>query len=263
MPVLIPLALNTGFYIQYLIKSFSKKANIDIEVMDISLAARILATFPDFLTENQKVADALSELGELAKKPEANIIKLPNISASVPQLMAAIKELQSKGYNIPDFPKKPSTQEEKNIQSKYNKIKGSAVNPVLREGNSDRRAPKAVKNYAKCNPHSMGKWSSDSKTHVATMDKGDFMHNEKSLTIQKADSVSIIFNDDYGNKHILKDSIALLENEIIDLYNLKDDYKNKIVLVDILPFIFNLFYNFFKIPVFFEVFSNFPNSKKS
>jgi isocitrate dehydrogenase len=199
-----------------IVKTFTSSSNILVETRDISLAGRILSLFPECLNEEQIVADDLAELGELVKKPEANIIKLPNISASVPQLMAAIKELQSKGYNIPDFPKKPSTQEEKNIQSKYNKIKGSAVNPVLREGNSDRRAPKAVKNYAKNNPHSMGKWSSDSKTHVATMDKGDFMHNEKSLTIQKADSVSIVFNDNYGNKHILKDSIALLENEIID-----------------------------------------------
>ena len=199
-----------------IVKTFTSSSNILVETRDISLAGRILSLFPECLNEEQIVADDLAELGELVKKPEANIIKLPNISASVPQLMAAIKELQSKGYNIPDFPKKPSTQEEKYIQSKYNKIKGSAVNPVLREGNSDRRAPKAVKNYAKNNPHSMGKWSSDSKTHVATMDKGDFMHNEKSLTIQKADSVSIVFNDNYGNKHILKDSIALLENEIID-----------------------------------------------
>ena len=199
-----------------IVKTFTSSSNILVETRDISLAGRILSLFPECLNEEQIVADDLAELGELVKKPEANIVKLPNISASVPQLMAAIKELQSKGYNIPDFPKKPSTQEEKNIQSKYNKIKGSAVNPVLREGNSDRRAPKAVKNYAKNNPHSMGKWSSDSKTHVATMDKGDFMHNEKSLTIQKADSVSIVFNDNYGNKHILKDSIALLENEIID-----------------------------------------------
>ena len=199
-----------------IVKAFTSSSNIFVETKDISLAGRILSLFPECLNEEQKVADDLAELGELVKKPEANIIKLPNISASVPQLLAAIKELQSKGYNIPDFPQKPSTKEGKNIQLKYNKVKGSAVNPVLREGNSDRRAPKAVKNYAKNNPHSMGRWRSDSKTHVATMEKGDFMHNEKSLTIQKADSVTIVFNDDYGNKNILKDSIALLKNEIID-----------------------------------------------
>jgi isocitrate dehydrogenase len=199
-----------------IVKAFTSSSNIKVETRDISLAGRILSLFPECLNEEQKVADDLAKLGELVKKPEANIIKLPNISASVPQLLAAINELQSKGYNIPDFPQKPSTKEEKNIQSKYNKVKGSAVNPVLREGNSDRRAPKAVKNYAKNNPHSMGRWRSDSKTHVATMEKGDFMHNEKSLTIQKADSVTIVFNDDYGNKNILKDSIALLKNEIID-----------------------------------------------
>jgi isocitrate dehydrogenase len=199
-----------------IVKAFTSSSNIKVETRDISLAGRILSLFPECLNEEQKVADDLAKLGELVKKPEANIIKLPNISASVPQLLAAINELQSKGYNIPDFPQKPSTKEEKNIQSKYNKVKGSAVNPVLREGNSDRRAPKAVKNYAKNNPHSMGRWRSDSKTHVATMEKGDFMHNEKSLTIQKADSVTIVFSDDYGNKNILKDSIALLKNEIID-----------------------------------------------
>ena len=199
-----------------IVKAFTSSSNIIVETKDISLAGRILSLFPECLNEEQKVADDLAELGELVKKAEANIIKLPNISASVPQLLAAIKELQSKGYNIPDFPQKPSTKEEKNIQLKYNKVKGSAVNPVLREGNSDRRAPKAVKNYAKNNPHSMGRWRSDSKTHVATMEKGDFMHNEKSLTIQKSDSVTIVFNDDYGNKNILKDSIALLKNEIID-----------------------------------------------
>ena len=199
-----------------IVKAFTSSSNIMVETRDISLAGRILSLFPECLNEEQKVADDLAELGELVKKPEANIIKLPNISASVPQLLAAINELQSKGYNIPDFPQKPSTKEEKNIQSKYNKVKGSAVNPVLREGNSDRRAPKAVKNYAKNNPHSMGRWRSDSKTHVATMEKGDFMHNEKSLTIQKADSISIVFKDYNGNKSILKDSIALLEKEIID-----------------------------------------------
>ena len=199
-----------------IVKAFTSSSNILIETRDISLAGRILSLFPECLNEDQKVADDLAELGKLVKNPEANIIKLPNISASVPQLIAAIQELQSKGYNIPDFPKEPVTEEEKIILSKYNKVKGSAVNPVLREGNSDRRAPKAVKNYAKNNPHSMGKWSSDSKTHVATMEKGDFMHNEKSTTIQKADTVSIVFSDDNGNETILKNSIPLLEREVID-----------------------------------------------
>jgi len=199
-----------------IVKAFTSSSNISIETRDISLAGRILSLFPECLNEDQKVADDLAELGKLVKNPEANIIKLPNISASVPQLIAAIQELQSKGYNIPDFPKEPVTEEEKIILSKYNKVKGSAVNPVLREGNSDRRAPKAVKNYAKNNPHSMGKWSSDSKTHVATMEKGDFMHNEKSTTIQKADTVSIVFSDDNGNETILKNSIPLLEREVID-----------------------------------------------
>ena len=199
-----------------IVKAFTSSSNIQVETRDISLAGRILSLFPEYLNHEQRVSDDLAELGQLVKNPEANIIKLPNISASVPQLNAAIKELQSKGYNIPDFPKKPISEEEKDIQSKYNKVKGSAVNPVLREGNSDRRAPKAVKNFAKNNPHSMGKWSSDSKTHVATMDKGDFMHNEKSLTISNAGKVSIVFTENNGNKIVLKDSISLLENEIID-----------------------------------------------
>ena len=199
-----------------IVKAFTSSSNIQVETRDISLAGRILSLFPEYLNHEQRVSDDLAELGQLVKNPEANIIKLPNISASVPQLNAAIKELQSKGYNIPDFPKKPISEEEKDIQSKYNKVKGSAVNPVLREGNSDRRAPKAVKNFAKNNPHSMGKWGSDSKTHVATMDKGDFMHNEKSLTISNAGKVSIVFTENNGNKIVLKDSISLLENEIID-----------------------------------------------
>ena len=199
-----------------IIKAFTASSNINIEIRDISLAGRILAVFPEYLNDSQQVSDDLAELGKLVKKPEANIIKLPNISASVPQLIAAIEELQSKGYTIPNYPDNPKTSEEKDIQSRYNKIKGSAVNPVLREGNSDRRAPKAVKNYAKNNPHSMGAWSSDSKTHVATMEKGDFMHNEKSLTLQNEETVSIVFTDRNGNKTILKESLPLLEGEIID-----------------------------------------------
>jgi isocitrate dehydrogenase len=199
-----------------IVKAFTKSSGIIIETKDISLAARILAVFPDFLTEDQRVTDALAELGKLAKQPEANIIKLPNISASIPQLTDAIEELQSKGYKLPNYPEDPKTDEEKEIKSRYDKIKGSAVNPVLREGNSDRRAPKAVKNYAKRNPHSMGAWSADSKTHVATMSKGDFAHNEKSVTLTEKTSVSIIHTDGKGNKTTLKEGLNLLQGEIID-----------------------------------------------
>lgn len=199
-----------------IIEAFTKSSGIQIEIKDISLATRILALFPKELTTNQRVADALADLGELVKKPEANIIKLPNISASVPQLIAAIKELQSLGYNIPDYIDKPETDKEKEILKKYNTVKGSAVNPVLREGNSDRRAPKAVKNYAKKNPHSMGAWSSDSKTHVSTMKKGDFFSNEKSTTVSKVGHVKIEFIDNNGTFTTLKEKIALLPNEVID-----------------------------------------------
>ncbi|MBL86155.1 MAG: isocitrate dehydrogenase (NADP(+)) [Winogradskyella sp.] len=199
-----------------IVQSFTKSSGITIETKDISLAARILAVFPDFLTEEQKVADALTELGELAKKPEANIIKLPNISASVPQLEAAIEELQAKGYNLPDYPDEPKNDTETEIKARYDKVKGSAVNPVLREGNSDRRAPKAVKNYAKKNPHSMGAWSADSKTHVATMSEGDFAHNEKSYTTPAATIVKIVHTDTEGNTNVLKDNLALQAEEIID-----------------------------------------------
>ncbi len=199
-----------------IIKAFVSPSNIDIQIRDISLANRILAAFPEFLNKEQQVSDDLTELGALVKKPEANIIKLPNISASIPQLSAAINELQSKGFALPNYPDNPKSKEEKEIQIKYNKIKGSAVNPVLREGNSDRRAPKAVKNYAKKNPHSMGAWSVDSKTHVATMAKGDFRHTEKSLTLSHADKGSIIFIDSNGNKTTLKETISLLKGEIID-----------------------------------------------
>ena len=199
-----------------IIKAFTTSSNIIIETSDISLAGRILAAFPDFLTSEQQVSNALAELEELVKTPDANIIKLPNISASVPQLTNAIAELQSKGFNIPNYTTEAKNKEDKEIRKRYDKIKGSAVNPILREGNSDRRAPKVVKNYAKKNPHSMGAWSSHSKTHVATMDKGDFMHNEKSLTINKTGNISIVFSDVSGNKTILKESISLLEGEIID-----------------------------------------------
>lgn len=199
-----------------IVKAFTKSSGVQVETKDISLAGRILATFPDFLNADQKVEDALAQLGDLVKKPEANIIKLPNISASIPQLKAAIKELQAQGYKVPDYPEDTNTDEAKDIKSRYDKIKGSAVNPVLREGNSDRRAPKAVKNYAKKHPHAMGAWSSDSKTHVATMEAGDFAHNEKSLTMEQADTVSIQFTDETGSKTVLKDRLNLLQGEIID-----------------------------------------------
>ncbi|CAA0235745.1 NADP-dependent isocitrate dehydrogenase [Tenacibaculum maritimum] len=199
-----------------IVKAFTKTSNIEIETKDISLAGRILANFPDYLKEEQRVEDALAFLGELAKKPEANIIKLPNISASVPQLKTAIKELQALGYTLPDYPEEATTEEEKAILARYNKVKGSAVNPVLREGNSDRRAPKAVKNYAKKNPHRMGAWSTDSKTHVTTMSSGDFAHNEKSTTITNSTEVRIQHTDSNGNVTVLKDKISLLTGEIID-----------------------------------------------
>ncbi|WP_347174752.1 NADP-dependent isocitrate dehydrogenase [Polaribacter uvawellassae] len=199
-----------------IVEAFTKASGIEIATKDISLAARILANLSEYLTENQKVNDALAELGDLAKTPEANIIKLPNISASVPQLKAAIKELQDSGFTIPNYPDEVITEEDKKVMACYNKVKGSAVNPVLREGNSDRRAPKAVKNYAKKNPHSMGAWSSDSKTHVATMSEGDFFHNEKSVTITNATDVKIEHLDTDGNSTILKASTPLLAGEIID-----------------------------------------------
>lgn len=199
-----------------IVQTFTATSDIEIETRDISLAARILANFPEYLTENQKQRDALTELGQLASTPEANIIKLPNVSASVPQLKAAIAELQSQGYNLPNFPEEPQTEEEKNIKANYTKILGSAVNPVLREGNSDRRAPKAVKNYAKANPHSMGAWSSNSKTHVASMESGDFYGSEKSVTIAEATEVKIEFVGNDGNTSVLKASTPLKAGEIID-----------------------------------------------
>ena len=199
-----------------IVKAFTKSSNIEIEVKDISLAARILANFSEYLTEDQKVEDALAFLGDLAKTPEANIIKLPNISASVPQLKAAISELQTLGYKLPNYPEEAKTNQDKSVLSLYNKVKGSAVNPVLREGNSDRRAPKAIKNYARKNPHSMGVWSSNSKTHVATMSKGDFAHNEKSLTIKNVTSVSIKHIAKDGTNTTLKGNLPLIDGEIID-----------------------------------------------
>jgi isocitrate dehydrogenase len=197
-------------------RAFTKASGIEIELKDISLAHRILAVFPEYLNENQRVPDALNELGELAKKPEANIIKLPNISASVPQLKEAIKELQQLGYALPDYPEDPGSIEEEAILNRYNSVKGSAVNPVLREGNSDRRAPRAVKTYAQKNPHPMGVWKATSKTHVATMSSGDFRSNEKSVTLEKPSTVQIVFTDTSNQKTILKEKLNLLEGEIID-----------------------------------------------
>ncbi|WP_339710158.1 NADP-dependent isocitrate dehydrogenase [uncultured Kriegella sp.] len=199
-----------------IVKAFTKTTGIQIETKDISLASRILAIFPDFLTEDQKVSNDLEELGSTAKNPEANIIKLPNISASIPQLNEAITELQSKGYALPNYPDEPKSDVEKEIKSRYDKIKGSAVNPVLREGNSDRRAPRAVKNYAKKNPHTMGAWSPDSKTHVATMEHGDFKANEKSITLAHATNVKIELQQTDGTSVVLKEKLALLEGEIVD-----------------------------------------------
>lgn len=199
-----------------IVKAFTQKAGVDVETRDISLAGRIIAIFPEFLNKEQQVGDALSELGEIAKTPEANIIKLPNISASMPQLKAAIKELQSHGYSIPDYPDEPSNEKERNIKSRYDKVKGSAVNPVLREGNSDRRAPKAVKNYARKFPHSMGEWDANSKSHVASMSKGDFYGSERSKTMDKASKVRIQFQSTSGETVTLREGLALQEGEVID-----------------------------------------------
>ncbi len=199
-----------------MVQAFAKSAGVSVETRDISLAGRILAHFPENLTEEQRIGDYLAELGDLAQTPEANIIKLPNISASIPQLGAAIKELQEHGYDIPNFPADPKTDAEKEIKARYAKVLGSAVNPVLREGNSDRRAPGAVKNYAKKNPHSMGKWSKDSKTRVATMGQNDFFSNEKSVTLPAATTVDIVLNTKSGEKQVLKSGLALQEGEVLD-----------------------------------------------
>lgn len=199
-----------------IIQRFCASSNVTFELKDISLAGRILAAFPEWLSKEQQVKDDLDELGHLATTPEANIIKLPNISASVPQLKAAITELQKQGYPLPPYPEAPVTEEEKAIKARYDKVKGSAVNPVLREGNSDRRAPKAVKAYAKTHPHNMGAWSKDSKTAVATMDEGDFYHNEQSVTLKTADTVRIELLTASGKTQLLKDNLPLQEGEIID-----------------------------------------------
>ncbi|WP_017446239.1 NADP-dependent isocitrate dehydrogenase [Gayadomonas joobiniege] len=198
------------------IKAYAKTAGVKVETRDISLAARILSQFPDYLKEEQYHADDLKELGELAKTPEANIIKLPNISASIPQLKAAIKELQAKGYTLPDYPDEPADDKQADIKNRYDSVKGSAVNPVLREGNSDRRAPASVKNYARKNPHSMGAWESTSKSHVASMSEGDFYGSEQSVTIEKEGSVKIELTASNGEMTMLKKSVPVLEGEIID-----------------------------------------------
>ena len=199
-----------------IVKAFTKSADIEIAVPDISLSGRILANFPEFLKEDQKIGDALAELGQLATQPDANIIKLPNISASAPQLEAAIAELQAKGYAVPNYPAEPKNDEESAIKAKYAKVLGSAVNPVLREGNSDRRAPKAVKNYAKTNPHRMGDWAKDSKTDVAHMNSGDFYGTETSTTVENATKYKIVFKGNDGSEKLLKDFAPLKAGEVID-----------------------------------------------
>lgn len=199
-----------------IVTAFTKNSGISMETKDISLSGRILANFNDFLRPEQKRADDLKELGDLAKTADANIIKLPNISASMPQLLAAIEELQAKGFDIPDYPQNPTSENDLSIKATYDKIKGSAVNPVLREGNSDRRAPQAVKNFAKQNPHSMGQWSTSSRTHVATMDHGDFFHNEQSTTITQADDLKVVLETTSGTTQVLKASVPVLDGEIID-----------------------------------------------
>ncbi len=199
-----------------IVKTFAKTAGIDVETADISLAGRIIALFPDFINEEQRIPSAFRELRELVKTPGANVIKLPNISASIPQLKAAIKELQDKGYALPDYPDHPETSEQKDIRTRYDKIKGSAVNPILREGNSDRRAPKAVKAYARSHPHSMGAWSADSKSHVATMDHGDFADTEQSVTIEQPTDYRIVHTADDGTVTELKAPAPLLAGEVID-----------------------------------------------
>src|SRR5690554_4235877 len=198
-----------------IVQTFTQAAGIKVETRDISLAGRVIAVFPEYLQEEQRIPDALAELGELAKTPAANIIKLPNISASIPQLTATIKELQSQGYALPDYPFNPQTDEEHEIRARYDRVKGSAVNPVLREGNSDRRAPASVKNYVKKHPHRMGAWASDSKTHVAHMDDGDFYASEQSKTFAAADDLKVVLNHD-GQQIVLKESTKILAGEVVD-----------------------------------------------
>ncbi|TGN64494.1 NADP-dependent isocitrate dehydrogenase [Nocardioides eburneiflavus] len=199
-----------------IIAAYAKTAGVDVETRDISLAGRVIAQFPDRLTDEQRLGDALAELGELATRPEANIIKLPNISASIPQLKATIAELQSQGYDLPDYPENPQTDEERETRARYDKVKGSAVNPVLREGNSDRRAPASVKNYARSHPHSMGAWSSDSRTSVATMGHDDFRSNEKSVVLDGDDTLSIVHVGGDGAETVLKEGLKVLDGEVVD-----------------------------------------------
>jgi len=199
-----------------IIQAFAGVSDINVETRDISLSGRIIANFQDFLNEDQRIGDALAELGEMTQDPQANIIKLPNISASIPQLKAAIKELQDKGYRLPDYPEEPQSEEEQDVKARYDRIKGSAVNPVLREGNSDRRAPASVKAYARKNPHSMGAWSKDCRSHVSHMDSGDFYGSEQSVTVPAATDVKILFTDDDGKQQVLKASTPLQSGEVID-----------------------------------------------
>src|SRR5689334_2153681 len=199
-----------------IISAYAATAGVDVDTRDISLAGRIIAQFPDRLKPEQQLSDDLSELGALTLRPEANIIKLPNISASISQVKEAIAELQQQGYNLPDFPDAPKTDEEKDVRARYGRVIGSVVNPVLREGNSDRRAPASVKQYARKHPHRMGKWSSDSKTHVAHMDGGDFYGSERSVTVPAATSVRIEFVPVDGEARVLKAKTALQAGEVID-----------------------------------------------
>lgn len=199
-----------------IIEAFSAAAGVAVETRDISLSGRIIASFPEFLTAEQRINDDLAELGELAKQPDANIIKLPNISASIPQMKAAIKELQAQGYALPDYPEEPKTEQERDVKARYDKIKGSAVNPVLREGNSDRRAPASVKQYARKNPHSMGAWSSSSKSHVAHMTAGDFYGSEQSATMAADDVLKISLQQADGSVKVLKEKVAVLAGEVVD-----------------------------------------------
>ncbi|MEL0010315.1 MAG: NADP-dependent isocitrate dehydrogenase, partial [Bacteroidota bacterium] len=199
-----------------IVQAITRAAKVELELRDISLAARILSQFPEYLEEHQKESDALAELGELAKTPEANIIKLPNISASIPQLTATIRELQSLGYGLPDYPDNPSSEEEQSIRARYDKVKGSAVNPVLREGNSDRRAPKAVKQYAKDNPHWMGSWDANSNTKVATMSEADFAHNEKSVTVLEDGYFRIEHVNDDMEVTVLKARTPIEKGDVLD-----------------------------------------------
>src|SRR3954452_21514653 len=198
------------------VQAYAGQAGVGVESRDISLAGRIIALFPEYLKDDQRIADALGELGELAKTPAANIIKLPNISASIPQLKAAVKELQDKGFAIPDYPENPTTDEQRAARAAYDSVKASAVNPVLREGNSDRRAPASVKNFAKKHPHSMGAWSRDSASHVVTMQDGDFRHSERSVTLAAPDTLRIEHVGADGAVTVLKESLPVLEGEIVD-----------------------------------------------